>query len=387
MRIGHGILAIIKELCALGPRWMGREGAMNARNYIVEQFNIVGLKTELQSFSYLSYEPRYASIMIADRELQCEPIAYSTSTIQPLTAPLIYCGHCTEKEIASLKARGAKLNKSILLSDNLRSFVAYPIAEAAGALGFISLTSLQDNTIRCGCARNDRKLGNIPAVSIGGIDGREIVQRLKSEEIIEATIQLNGQIEEREGENVIGIKPGNSNSRILITAHYDSFWNGVHAMDNGAGTATIISLARSMLHESETAFEFVAFGGEELGFWGSTGYVERHRKSLSDIIAVINLDNFGSKLSQLEIGATADLLDFCRLTAEENKISIDCWNTPPRIASDQHVFVEEGVPAIWIANCGADPRYHTPLDVPAEMSTEKLEAVATLAFEFAKKLS
>jgi hypothetical protein len=119
MQNGHAILAIIEKLCAFGPRWMGWKGASDARDYIAEQFKIAGLETELQSFSYLSYEPRYASIIIDGRELQCEPIAYLASTVQPLTAPLIYCGHCTEEEITALQARGAKLSGSILLSDNL----------------------------------------------------------------------------------------------------------------------------------------------------------------------------------------------------------------------------------------------------------------------------
>ncbi len=108
--------------------------------------------------------------------------------------------------------------------------------------------------------------------------------------------------------------------------------------------------------------------------------------SLDTIKAIINLDTFGSNRSQIEIGATPDLSELCRTVAEERHIAVDCWNVPPRAASDQHSFVEKGVPAVWLANCGADQRYHTPLDVPSEMSPERIERVAALAYALIQKL-
>jgi len=129
------------------------------------------------------------------------------------------------------------------------------------------------------------------------------------------------------------------------------------------------------------------FGGEESGFWGSSSYVLAPNASLETIKAVVNFDTFGSNRSQVEIGATSDLAEICRRIAQNHGVTVDCWNIPPRPASDQHCFVEKGVPAIWLANCGADQRYHTPLDVPSEMSPEKLEISAGLAMAFIQELT
>jgi len=114
--------------------------------------------------------------------------------------------------------------------------------------------------------------------------------------------------------------------------------------------------------------------------------VETFHASLDTIKAIINLDTYGSNRSKVEIGATSDMIEICRTVAEERHVTVDCWNVPPRAASDQHSFVEKGVPAIWLANCGADQRYHTPLDVPAEMSPENIGKIAELAYALIKKL-
>lgn len=384
--IGKDIFTIIQKICSFGPRWMGTEGAARAVSFITDEFKSSGLTVEHQPFRYLSYIPQKASLYIKNQKVKCEPIALSYSTTEVLTAPLVYGGQCLREDLDTLKAKGIDLSGAIILSDNLRSFVAYPHVQAMGAAGFVSLTTLPGNSIRCGCARLDRELGKIPAVAIGGDDGRKIVNELKSGRFLEASLEVNGRIEKKEGYNVIGRRGVAGADRVLITAHYDSFWNGVHAMDNAAGTATIIALSRKFAEPVGNNLEFVVFGGEELGFWGSSSYVQAFNDSLERVKAIVNLDTFGSNRSKVEIGASQDLFDLCRTVAEKRKITVDCWNVPPRAASDQQPFVEKGIPAVWLANCGGDQRYHTPLDVPAEMSPENIGVVADLAYALVEEL-
>jgi hypothetical protein len=94
---------------------------------------------------------------------------------------------------------------------------------------------------------------------------------------------------------------------------------------------------------------------------------------------VVNLDNFGSNLSRLSPGITSDLEDFCRKLVDKMKIQDHCRDIPLRAVSDQHSFVEMDVPCLWIADCTSDASYHTPLDVPAQMSSLKPEQAASVA--------
>ena len=386
---GQDIMTYIYTICSFGNRWMNSTGEERTRDFLYDEFRKFGLETELQPFPYLLYEPKRAYLNIDDQEVDCEPLALSNPGRHTVSGQIEYCGQCTHKDMNKFRERGEIAENSIVISDNLRSFEAYPNAEEAGAVGFILATNLDDNTIRCGSARFDQKEGTIPGVSIGGQDAGKLIRKLENKQNVAGYMSIDSTIRAEEGKNVIARLPGETNERIVISAHYDSFWNGVHAMDNGAGISSILALAQKIQGKGKLPYtiEFVCFGGEELGLWGSTGYCKQSKDLSTNVKAIINLDTFGSNKSLLEIGATSDILNLCEESAETLGYQVDCWNSPPRSASDQDVFVRNGVSAIWFANCGSDPRYHTCLDQPSEMDQKKLEKVANLALHITDRLN
>jgi Peptidase family M28 len=383
---GKSVLATIETICSFGTRWMGGDGAEQTLQHAIAEFRRAGLKVELQPFRYPHYQPLGAGISVEGQALPCEPIALSGSNATPFEGQLVYGGTCSREELHALRDKGIDLTDAIVLSDNLRSFVAYPEVEAAGAAGFVSMTNLPEDTIRCGCARLDGKVGTIPAVAIGGADRNHILSRMSSGVSLCAVLQSQGTIEERQGFNVVAALAGFGPPKILVTAHYDCFWNGVMAMDNCAGVAVVLALSQTFTPEMLSGTEFVLFGAEEVGCWGASGYVRQRSSSLSGLKGDLNLDTFGSNRSGIEIGCTRDLEALCRSVANQTGVVVDVWNIPPRSASDHQKFVENGYPAIWIANGGTDTRYHTPLDIPSEMSEENLETVCRLAYSLAAKL-
>ena len=82
----------------------------------------------------------------------------------------------------------------------------------------------------------------------------------------------------RAGNNVIADLHGSGTSDdiIMVCAHYDSVWTGPGAFDNGGGTAAIMERAR-VYNELGTKYRlrFCAFGGEQMGLWGSKGYANQ----------------------------------------------------------------------------------------------------------------
>ncbi len=335
---GSSILSTIEKICSFGTRWMGGDGADKTRRYAIGEFERAGLKVELQRFRYPHYKPLGAGITVEGRVLPCEPIALSGSNSTPLERQLVYGGTCSREELGALRDKGIDLAEAIILSDNLRSFVAYPEVEAAGGAGFVSMTNLPGETIRCGCARLDGKAGTIPGVAIGGADSQHILSRLSSGVSLRAVLQSQGAVEQREGFNVVSSLAGCSRPKILVTAHYDCFWNGVMAMDNCAGVAVVLALSQAFSPAMLSCTEFVLFGAEEIGCWGASGYVHQRSSSLSGLKCDLNLDTFGSNRSAIEVGCTKDLEALCRTVANQTGVPVDVWNIPPRSASDHQKF-------------------------------------------------
>ena len=101
-------------------------------------------------------------------------------------------------------------------------------------------------------------------------------------------------IYKKNSQNIIGIKPGkNSENTIIICAHYDAVKNSFGAYDNASGIATLINcIKRIQNYNPYNNLEFIAFGAEEAGLYGSYNYVNSLNKN---IIGVINIDMIGLK--------------------------------------------------------------------------------------------
>ncbi len=94
-----------------------------------------------------------------------------------------------------------------------------------------------------------------------------------------------------------GILEGETDQLIVIGAHHDTVYNGQGAVDNTAGTATVMEIARqfgilhSELGDPKMTVYFCTWGGEEEGLWGSKEWVDKHRDNLAENLRLyINLD-------------------------------------------------------------------------------------------------
>jgi len=74
--------------------------------------------------------------------------------------------------------------------------------------------------------------------------------------------------------NVIADSPGgNKNHTVVVDAHLDAIY-GEGMLDNASGSATILDIAQMLKNVNPTNhLRFIWFGGEELGLFGSTAYI------------------------------------------------------------------------------------------------------------------
>jgi len=146
--------------------------------------------------------------------------------------------------------------------------------------------------------------------------------------------------------NVVGRLQGNANPDkfVIISGHYDTVMTAGF-VDNGAGTAGVVELARIFaetakkgVYNPDFTILFIVFASEELGLVGSTNYVMQHETDMNNIVAVINLDCIGSdslNVARTEPSEGLDLDEVIMKAAGD--LNINATLTDPG-GSDQEVF-------------------------------------------------
>ncbi|MBR4768671.1 MAG: M28 family peptidase, partial [Lachnospiraceae bacterium] len=161
-------------------------------------------------------------------------------------------------------------------------------------------------------------------------------------------------------------KPGNSNKRIVIGAHYDSVMTK-GTEDNGTGVSVVMELARRLKDvPTRYSLEFCFWDGEEtLGFGGSFNYVRQCLvdNDVRDIVLYINLDCVGSgdRLlvcgGQYEDNLLVQSWGYNMTRALLDELGIDYMTLPKEgtalrppeslSGSDQHFFATQDVPYVY----------------------------------------
>jgi uncharacterized protein len=194
------------------------------------------------------------------------------------------------------------------------------------------------------------------------------------------------------GRNVLGVLPGRdpryAEQVIILGAHYDhlgespdaTVWPG--ANDDASGVAVLLEIARTWHEQGYVPMRtvlFAAWDAEEMGLLGSSYYVEYPCYPLEATVAQVQLDMVGAGTDTLRVDGRGDLADSLGAVAEQLGIDVERTNLG---RSDHVPFQAVGVPAgllIWAQDQDIPPYYHRPLDVPAIIEPDKLEAIGRVA--------
>ncbi|MBI5217823.1 MAG: M20/M25/M40 family metallo-hydrolase [Bacteroidia bacterium] len=189
-----------------------------------------------------------------------------------------------------------------------------------------------------------------------------------------------GQVDSIWQYNVIATVTGSDNPDIIyvIGGHFDSVdWSNPGgpapgADDNASGTAAAIEVARVFKkkgYHPKSTILFTAYGGEELGLWGSAYYAAKLKQEAKNIRMMINNDMIANSTSGTWI------LDFQNYTGSEwvtrlakniclNHSSIIPFDVNENSAgSDSYSFFENGYSTIFFIENEFSPYYHSANDL------------------------
>jgi Peptidase family M28 len=134
----------------------------------------------------------------------------------------------------------------------------------------------------------------------------------------------------------------------------DTIYNG--AMDNAAGVASLIEIAKTLSSggaKPKRSILFLAWTGEEEGMLGSQYFVAHPTVPLGNIVAAINMDMYLPlfPLHYLEVQGLGEstLGNDIRAVAQRNDVEVQFDKQPPEnrfIRSDQASFVKRGIPGL-----------------------------------------
>jgi len=161
--------------------------------------------------------------------------------------------------------------------------VAGPSAAAAlGALGVVirSIGTSDERIAHTGALRYSADAPRIPALAVSNPDADVLVRQFESGKSVRVRIRSSSRdLAPATSANVIGEIPGTDRGSeiVILGAHLDSWDPGVGAIDDGAGVAimmTVAKLINEVGQKPRRTIRVVLFANEEFGTSGSTAYVD-----------------------------------------------------------------------------------------------------------------
>lgn len=197
--------------------------------------------------------------------------------------------------------------------------------------------------------------------------------------------------------NVCGYIPGQTDSMIVFTAHYDHV--GMHgdtlfpgAHDNASGVAAVLDLARRFNQQrGYYTYVFLFFGGEEAGLVGSRHFVEQPLINLPWVKLLINIDLFcggddGLMVVNSYDRSTTGYVDLLQQINEQRDYAATVKRRDNAPNSD-HWFFSQECPSIFIYTLGGRyGGYHSPDDTCEGCGLEHYEDFLSLLYTFIQHL-
>lgn len=390
------LLATLEALAAMGEKQPGTPAGAQAAEYIAGRFAALGLEDiHEETFQFPRWELLGKQLTITIDGAARSPgfdVFEASGPGAAANAEVIDVGTATDGELV-----GKDLTGKVALVVRNPSFhraAQFRNVTAKGAVAMLYLSTAPQNLRQVGSVRFDwEAAGTIPAITVGADDGAAITAALAAGKTVRASFDVAVRSTPSTGRNVVARIPGERPERLVLGAHYDTWFAG--SSDNGGGVAELIAVAdrRKQRGKARYTIELVAFDGEETGLYGGYDYLRRH-KVVGDepILAVMNFESPSANDPEIAglVHSNQPALDQALQAAHLRQIygvyaglEVVAQLFGGIIPTDIQGVYRSGVPTVTTAV--TNPYYHTMMDTPDKVDLGLL-AESTDAFDAAIEL-
>ena len=397
--------ATLERIAAVGNRFAGTPGEARARTLLHDELaalRLHGLRSE--EFPFLAYEPVAARCAISGPgalagELPAAGVQCTASGA--VEGEAVYVDGCSADELAAVEARGVTLAGRVVVAHASQAWLVAPQLAERGVAALVNISDAPDGLIGHFpaslyppplAAPWTGRILPFPGVSVEAGAGRRLLSLLSTGPV-RLRVEHRARDVEKRSANLVAEIPGEvlPEETVVIGAHYDTQLEGPGAADNATGLAALLELARVLqpLRPRRT-IRLVAFGVEELGFFGSYHHVLRDPAANARTVGMVNLDALGlpfegRRLVVADPALAAFAAESAARAGWEPEESIDgslyAW-------SDHNPFIDAGIPACWLWRYPPQhPYYHCAGDTLRWVSLRRVVDVARASGYLALRLA
>ncbi len=376
----------LERLVDIGDRMAGTGGEREAAERTYEALEAVGVRNvSLETFPIQGWERDSSAIHADDTEQEC--IALPRSPSAEATGDLVDVGYGLPEDFEAADLEGSVVIARSDVPDWFDRYIhrreKYYYAVEGGAAAFVYRNHVEGCLPPTGSVGTDADpIGEIPTVGVSAEVGARLIRRWEGDPV---TVAVEAAIGDATSQNVHGHLGPDTDEQVLVTSHVDAHDIAEGAMDNGAGTAMVLEIARALADredELDTRVHFVVYGAEEVGLVGSEYFAGQ--ADHDSIKAIVNNDGVvrGRTLELTTHGF--DALD------EAAKTVADRFDHPVETVpeqgphSDHWPFVKWGVPGYHVMSKTGDSGRgwgHTQADTFDKLDSRDLREQAVLLTE------
>lgn len=244
----------------------------------------------------------------------------------------------------------------------------------AGVVLLAALVVAQAQQIRFTTQPKEKVISRLMLVETGTHRRAEVIERLFMDAGC-ASGFARQDVKQAKSSNLICTLPGETDSVILLGAHFDGIYSGQAVADNWSGALLLPTVYEDIKTQPRKhTFVFAAFTGEEAGLLGSEHYAKTLTKEdRSRLRAVVNVDTLGLSNTKVWVKrADPELTRVISMVAAALKLPIAAMNADGAGDSDSHPFVDRRIPVIDIHSITPDTLalIHSKRDTLAVMDTD-----------------